>query len=344
MAIDLPDLDWYVDHVVVPAGPDGWRVGRIRSWQASWATLAGPIRRTAGAQRSAVGWALRQGFVLTRAQARLAGLADAEVRRLVRAGIWSAPHYGVLAVTAPADERQRHALAASAASLVRPACVSGPSAAVLHGLPLIREPGPVVLTAAEPARAGRRGDVQVRSAMLPAGQRTTWYGTPVTTMSRTVVDLARADRAAGLVAADAALHEHLVDPDDLARAGELCAGWPGARAVRDVLRLASPLAESPLETLTRLLAADAGLPPPELQVWIDGYRVDLLWRAQRVIVEADGRVKYSRDELWREKRRQEQLERRAFRVVRVLWDDVTRRPAETVERIRYALGRPPRPG
>ena len=85
------------------------------------------------------------------------------------------------------------------------------------------------------------------------------------------------------------------------------------------------------------------MPAPELQVWVGGYRVDLLWRAQRVIVECDGRVKYARDELWREKRRQEQLERLGFRVVRVLWADVTRGPSETAERIRHALGRASRP-
>jgi very-short-patch-repair endonuclease len=344
VAIDLPDLDWYVDHVVVPGGPDGGRAGPIRSWQVSWATLAGRLRREDGTARGrAVARALSRGFVLTRAQARSAGLADAEVRRLIRAGTWSAPYYGVLAVTAPPDDRQRHALAATAVALARAACVSGPSAAVLHGLPLLREPGPVVLTTAKRLRMGRRGDVLVRSATLPASQRTTWYGAALTTMARTVADLARADRAAGLVAADAALHERLITPDDLTRAAESCAGWPGARGVRDVLRLASSLAESPLESLTRLLAADAGLPAPELQVWIGGYRVDLLWPAQRVIVECDGRVKYTRDELWREKRRQEQLERLGFRVVRALWADVTRRPSETAERIRHAMGHASRP-
>lgn len=345
MAFDLPDLDWYLDHVVIPAGPGGGRLGPIRSRRAAWTTLSERLRREAGPTPwgRAVGRALRQGFVLTRAQARLDGLSDAEVRRLIRGGTWSSPHYGLVAVTAPADDRERHALAATAAALVRTACVSGTSAAVLLGLPLIRESGPVVLTAREPSRMGLRGDVLVRSAALPASQRISWHGTPVTSASRTIVDLARADRAAGLVAADAALHEHVVDPDELARVGELCAGWPGARAVRDVLRLASPLAESPLESLTRLLAADAGLPAPELQVWIGGYRVDLLWRAAQVIVEADGRVKYDRDELWREKRRQEHLERLGFRVVRVLWDDITRRPGETVRRIRDALCRPSRP-
>ncbi len=105
--------------------------------------------------------------------------------------------------------------------------------------------------------------------------------------------------------------------------------------------MASPLAESPLESLTRLCIVDANLPTPELQSWVEGagwrYRVDMLWREERVIAEADGKIKYEGDALWREKRRQERLERAGFRVVRVLWDDIMRWRAETIARISHAL-------
>jgi very-short-patch-repair endonuclease len=341
---ESPDSDWYLDHVVVPAGPDGDWVGPIRAWQASWVARAERLRADAvdTARGRAIRRALGQGFVLTRAQARAAGLADAEVRRLIRAGTWSAPHRGVVAVMGLVD-KDRHTLAATAAALLRGGCVSGWSAAMLHGLPLIHELAAVVLTAAAPARMGARAGILVRSAALPATHVTTWHGVSITTVARTVVDLARADRAAGLVAADAVLRERVVGPNELARVIEQISGWPGARAGRDVVELASPLAESPLESLTRLAVIDAGLPSPELQARVGRYRVDFLWRAERVIVEADGRVKYDRDELWREKVRQESLERLGFRVVRVLWDDITLRPAETIQRIRRALGRAPRP-
>jgi Protein of unknown function (DUF559) len=169
-----------------------------------------------------------------------------------------------------------------------------------------------VLTASDPSRMGSRGQVLVRAAGLSDPDVTTWHGAAVMTLPRTIVDLARNDRASGLVAADA-----------------------------------SPLVESPLESLTRLCVAEAGLSDPELQAWIIGpgwrYRVDVLWRAERVVVEADGRVKYTGGELWKEKRRQERIERHGYRVVRVLWDDVAKRPAETAERIRAALRRTTRP-
>lgn len=40
------------------------------------------------------------------------------------------------------------------------------------------------------------------------------------------------------------------------------------------------------------------------------------------MLEADGRAKYTDDELWREKRRELALTRAGYRVVRVTWSDV----------------------
>jgi hypothetical protein len=189
----------------------------------------------------------------------------------------------------------------------------------------------------------------VRSAALPGNDISSWFGAPFTTVPRTVMDLARHDRAAGLVAADAALREGLVTRPALAAAVERCAGWPGARAAREMAALASPLAESPLESLTRLCLLDAGLPAPQLQISIvdptDGWRcrVDLLWSEQRVVLEADGRIKYTHQELWREKRRQHRLERLGYRVVRAIWEDVMRYPDELVSRVWLYLRMTPLP-
>lgn len=164
-----------------------------------------------------------------------------------------------------------------------------------------------------------------------------------------MTDIARASRPAGLVAADAALHERLLTPAELVAAVTGCAGWPGARMAREVAALASPLAESPLESLTRLCVLDARLPAPALQVPIvdpaDGWncRVDMLWAPQRVVLEADGRLKYTDRELWREKRRQHHLERLGYRVVRAIWDDVTTHPEELVKQVRMYLRDTPPP-
>jgi hypothetical protein len=190
---------------------------------------------------------------------------------------------------------------------------------------------------------GGERDILVHAAGLPDDERELWFGVPVTAVARTVSDIARnAGIRAGLVAADAALAEQLVTADELSAAVERAAHWPGVRQARRVVDLASPLAESPLESLTRLLVADAGLPMPHLQVWIrtarGRYRVDGLWPDRAVVFEADGMLKYAaRSDLHEEKLRQEGLERAGYRVVRVTWHDVWSHPTRTVDRINGAL-------
>lgn len=107
-----------------------------------------------------------------------------------------------------------------------------------------------------------------------------------------------------------------------------------------VLLHADGKAESPLESLTRAALIAAGLPTPDLQVWIPAARarVDLLYRAARLVIEADGMVKYqSPDDLRAEKRRQELIERAGHRVIRVMWPNVHAERAAMVTRVARAL-------
>lgn len=147
---DLPEPDWYLDHVVVPAGVERSAVGPIRAWQGSWAALAHRLGEQAGESpmADAERLALTQGFVLTRAHALGLGLTDADLRRLVRRAEWIRCGRGCLA-TVPSlatgesrdAARRRNALAAAAAALRRRGhTVGGASAAVLHGLPLLDLP------------------------------------------------------------------------------------------------------------------------------------------------------------------------------------------------------------
>jgi very-short-patch-repair endonuclease len=142
------------------------------------------------------------------------------------------------------------------------------------------------------------------------------------------------------MAADAALREKLVTGNDIDGAVEGATGWPGVRQARDLLALATPEAESPLESLTRLRLHDDGFPTPELQVWIGRDRVDMLFPAQRLILEIDGLEKYRDDALRREKRREIRLRRQGYRVERVTWDDVVNRWPETSAWLRTILRLP----
>ena len=83
---------------------------------------------------------------------------------------------------------------------------------------------------------------------------------------------------------------------------------------------------------------------PRLQRWIAGYRVDFLWPEYRFVLEADGRVKYTDDEAWEEKRRLLALERTGHRAERVVWADLFGGWPETSRRLRpyFRLPRPSR--
>jgi len=114
----------------------------------------------------------------------------------------------------------------------------------------------------------------------------------------------------------------------------------GAAALRRVIQRAArrPL-ESRLEVKLNRLLARCSLPPSEAQYRIGPYRVDRAWPAQRVAVEADGFQHHGKRLEWkRDRQRIAAIEAMQWRIVHVTWDDVTRQPAQTVDRIAFALG------
>lgn len=69
------------------------------------------------------------------------------------------------------------------------------------------------------------------------------------------------------------------------------------------------------------------------------WRVDFLF-AERVIGECDGAVKYADPQaLWREKKRQEDLEQAGYIVVRWTWEEIVHRPWIVIRRILNAIER-----
>lgn len=308
----------------------------IAAWRRAWRE-----RWLACATDPAAALARSQGFVITTAQARDLGRLANDVRRDRRRQQWSAPMRGALSPIVPgadtADDAPRlcAALMATSAALLRPGQVpSGRSAAVLHGLPMFWVPDRPQVTAREERTLGRRTRTHVYSAGLAERDITEWFGAPVTTPARTLVDLGRHDRRDAIIAADAALRESVITRADLDVALRGAFGWPYSRRADALLALADARAESPLESLVRLALHDDGFPPPELQFPIGPYWVDFYWPEHRMVLEADGRVKYDArtrsndDQPWRDKRREIALLRYGVRTVeRVVWDDVVTKAA-----------------
>lgn len=197
--------------------------------------------------------------------------------------------------------------------------------------------------------AGPDGRVRRHHSVIPDDQLTVVDGIPVTSLARTVVDCARVlPGRRAIVIADSAARQGLTR-EEIDRVLGTVAGRRGVRRARDLLELVDSGAASPGETLTRWLLLSHGLPRPVTQVPITTERGarygDLGWPDLRVVVEFDGRVKYSplfsadpRVTVIEERRRHEALEAAGWVVVRVAWEDL-RDPAEVVSRVRTAIAR-----
>ncbi|MGX9792123.1 DUF559 domain-containing protein [Mycobacterium sp. MMS18-G62] len=169
---------------------------------------------------------------------------------------------------------------------------------------------------------------------------------PLTTPSWTAVEVARSlRRPRALATLDAALRSQYCDRRDLVGAAKAQAGRRGIVVVRELIPLARPEAESPMESEARLVMLDGGLPEPLLQYEIvdrDGrlWRVDFAWPDRRVAVEFDGFDWHSsREALRKDRQKRAALEEIGWRVLSIVSDDVRRQPDVMVRRIDAQLAR-----
>jgi hypothetical protein len=277
---------------------------------------------------------------LTVAEANELGWTRAARRHAVRRGDLDQLGRSVIAVPMDLDDdlaerriRELALLRAAQASSLRcsRAVISHLPAAVGLGLPTYGDLDRPCLTVPPGTALRHLADAHLHRATLPPEDIVDLAGFNLTTPRRTILDVAREHGVpAGVVAADFALHEGLVDRQSLAAAYDLCAGWPGRRRARITLSFADGAAESPLESLSRLHIAAARLPRPALQAEIcdlDGQyitRCDFYWDEFGVVGEADGMLKYRTDgeRALTERATQKRLERCGLIAVRWGWPDL----------------------
>lgn len=292
--------------------------------------------------------AAHQHGLFTRQQALDAGYDDADVDRYVRELAWHRIRSDVLverSAWTAADAVGRHVLMVRAALLQLdvPAVVSHWSAAAVWGLAL-HQPNlsRVHVTRSDLESAQVAAGLHEHAGQLMPGEFTLRHELPVTSLARTVIDVARVGPYdSAVVAADSALRLGLPWAS-LLEALDGLRGRGGAGAAGRVVAFADRLSESAGESLARVVFAELDLPAPELQPGIGSLqdRCDFLFAEHRTIAEFDGRAPYHRDlrdgqdsamVVRRERRREAALRELGYEVVRVTWNDL--HPAN-----RHALG------
>ena len=282
----------------------------------------------------------RQGDVFTRRDGLAADWTDVALARAVQAGraqrlrrgVYTAAPMGP-AMTPQQARRNLLRLALAAAAGSSRTVVSHAAAAIAYDLPAICSLDRPCLTVQRGTGMRNLADVHLHRALLQPGDVRRWGTADITAPARTVLDTAREHgTAAGIAAADKALRSRIVRMRDLEHSLEQCATWPGRAAARTVVRFADPLAESPLESISRLRVLELGLPVPTLQANLGDphgrfiRRVDMYWPEFGVAGEAEGNEKYDSDPQAHraEKWQQEQLEDLGVVFVRWGWADRNR--------------------
>ena len=198
---------------------------------------------------------------------------------------------------------------------------------------------------------GRRRDprpgITVHQRHLLADEVTTHEGIPVTTVARTLLDIAATEGRNALVRAlREAEYLRLADATSLPT---LIARYPGARGTgiaTAVLgeRRTPGHTESELEDRFLEFLAARGLPMPRTNAWIEvrdeRFRVDCLWEREMVVVELDGHRAHGADDRFESDRRRDlALMGVGYPVARVTWRRLHDDPDGLASDLRDLLGR-----
>ena len=277
--------------------------------------------------------------VATHGELLEAGISRDAIKHRLRVGALIRVYRGVYRVGHAAPSVEADYLAAVRAC-GDAALLAGRAAG--HLLGLLKGPAP-------PPEVAARGEHRLRRVAVHRCRRThpldgaIFRGIPVTTVPRTVADLA----------------EHLA-ADDLARAWHeagvrftttpahveaVLARRPNARGARKLRRVLRGDVHVTLSTLERRFLAllrEERLPLPETNRRVDGLYVDCRWPAHNLTVELDGYRYHSSRHAWEQDRRRErEARKRGDDFTRYTYGDVVEEPGDMLAELRLLLRRRP---
>lgn len=304
------------------------------------------LERTRGRDSGIAEIAEDQHGVVARGQLRALGLGEEAIDWRLRHGRLHRLHWGVYAVGHKVLSQEGRWMAAVLAG--GPGAVLSHRSAAAHWGIRDHRGGPIDITS--PSKTKSQGSIRRHSVQLPADEVTVERGIPVTTVPRTIFDLAAVSTPH---AVESALRQsefrRLYDPLSL---HDLIDRYPGHRGIRSARTALARRAEAPGRTVGRLedrflpFLDHHDLPRPHLNAWLEAggrrFQVDCLWPAAMQIVELDGWEGHGTRTAFREDRaRDRRLRVAGYGVTRIPWSALDDEPTAVAADLRSLLLRQP---
>jgi very-short-patch-repair endonuclease len=247
-------------------------------------------------------------------------------------------HRGVFAVGHP-GLTPRGCWTAAVLSGGAGAALSHRSAAALWGI--WRDGDRPAVTSNGINRRGAPG-VETHVGRLRPGETLVVDGIRVTKVARTLLDLAEVLTLEQLVRSiDNATNNRHLRPQLMSSMIMESRGRRGLKPLRQALLITRPqdvLTRSELERRALRLIQRTGLPQPEVNVRLQGYEVDLLWRDAGLVVELDGSEYHDPEH---DTRRDNNLRAHGWSVSRFTWRQIVNDPDWVVACLTPAGAAPP---
>jgi very-short-patch-repair endonuclease len=287
------------------------------------------------ADRAVQALAGRQHGIVKGKQVREAGLSQRQIERRLEAG-WLVPQYrGVYAVGHTALTDKSHLIAAVYASGEQ-ALAGYRAAGKLWGV--LRGSQPIEVTSPRSRVAGK-GFILHRTRLIHDEDRALIDNIPVTSLARTIVDLA--DVLPEKLVAIAVHEAEIMRLFDLRQVERVLERLPGRRGRHKLKRVLSaygdvqPFTRSRAERLVLSMCEEHGLPRPRVNTWVDMHEVDFHWPEANLVLEFDGgAVHRTTKAFYEDRKRDRALATRGIHVVRATDRDD---PAELAKELRAIL-------
>ncbi|KRC35501.1 hypothetical protein ASE27_09790 [Oerskovia sp. Root918] len=195
----------------------------------------------------------------------------------------------------------------------------------------------------------QRDDLVAHTCTQPALAVTTWHGIPVTTPAQTWLHLSHGLSVNELVVLGDAMTRRKGPATSVIEMRRLLGSthrMRGLVASRVAIEHVVGGTDSSMESRTRMILVDAGLPCPEVNMpALDRAGSflalpDMSYPALRIAIEYDGDVHRTDPGTWRrDVERRQRLEEAGWLIITVTADDVMRHPERFIRRVRAALAR-----